>query len=334
MNAPGPWPVKVSVLMITYNHERYIAQAIESVLMQKTSFPCELVIGEDCSTDGTRRIVVPYQQNHPDRVRVLLHERNLGSKANLDATLRACRGQYVAVLEGDDYWTCPQKLQIQADFLDEHPDYSICFHKVEVVDERSGAGSVAAANMIWPSNVKPTTSIKDLAAGYYMPTGSLMFRNVLTDGLPGWIYQAQWSDWPLCLAIAEHGLIGFLDRVMGVRRLADCGVYASLPLVERLERGILQYRTVNAGLGYRYAPALEAGVFRLQYRLALEYRRMSNRAKASEYLRRCLLARPLPRFWKAKVKLFCLLECPAVWRWLEAFRGRNRSSVPALPRKG
>jgi glycosyltransferase involved in cell wall biosynthesis len=334
MSAPGPWPVKVSVLMITYNHEPYIAQAIESVLMQKTSFPYELVIGEDYSTDATRQIVLAYQRKHPDRIRALLQERNLGPTGNLDATLRACRGQYIAVLEGDDYWVSPDKLQLQADYLDERRDYSICFHKVEVVDERSGAEPPPGTRRFRPEGVKPTTSIDDLIRCDYLPTGSVMFRNGLIQGLPDWVFKAPWADWPLFLTIAQHGLIGFIDRVFGAYRMSDGGICSGIPESRGLEISLEEFRAVDSGLGYRYSPVLSTRSFQLQYRLALEYRRLGNRAKASECLRRCLLARPLPRFWKAKVKLFCLLDCPAVWRWLEAFRGRNRSSLPALPRKG
>ena len=133
-----PADVKVSVAMITYNHERFIAQAIESVLMQQTDFAVELVIGEDCSTDGTREIVRAYGERYPERVHPLLHEHNLGLKGhnNFVATLKACRGQYIALLEGDDYWTDPHKLQKQVDFLDGHPEYVGCFHNaMEVFDD-------------------------------------------------------------------------------------------------------------------------------------------------------------------------------------------------------
>src|ERR1017187_10207934 len=100
--APPATP-KVSVLMITYNHEKYIAQAIESVLMQKTNFPFELVIGEDCSTDGTGAIVAEYSRKYPEIIRAHLRERNLGALENFRALFRACRGKYLALLEGDDY---------------------------------------------------------------------------------------------------------------------------------------------------------------------------------------------------------------------------------------
>jgi len=113
----------VSVKMITYNHEPYIARAIEGVIGQKTEFPFELVISEDCSNDGTREIVLEYQRKYPDIIRVLISDQNIGATKNTYRTDRACRGKYIAYCEGDDYWHHPLKLQKQVDFLEANPDY-------------------------------------------------------------------------------------------------------------------------------------------------------------------------------------------------------------------
>jgi len=115
----------VSVKMITYNHAPYIAQAIEGVLQQKTNFPYELVIGEDCSTDGTRQIVFDYQKKYPAIIRVITSDQNVGMSKNSHLTTKACRGKYVAFCEGDDYWHHPDKLQKQADCLESHPEYGL-----------------------------------------------------------------------------------------------------------------------------------------------------------------------------------------------------------------
>lgn len=112
----------VSVEMITYNHAPYIARAIEGVLRQKTNFPIELVIGEDCSTDGTREIVFDYLGKYPDIVRVVTSDNNVGAAENSFRTEMACRGKYIAYCEGDDYWHDPYKLQIQAEYLENHPE--------------------------------------------------------------------------------------------------------------------------------------------------------------------------------------------------------------------
>ena len=109
---------KVSVLMITYNHEPFIAEAIESVLMQQTAFDFELVIGEDCSTDNTRDVVNAYATKLPETIKPLLHARNLGMLRNFATVYHACQGQYIAILEGDDYWTDSCKLQKQVMHMD------------------------------------------------------------------------------------------------------------------------------------------------------------------------------------------------------------------------
>jgi glycosyltransferase involved in cell wall biosynthesis len=111
----------VSVKMITYNHAPYIAQAIEGVLQQKTNFPFELVIGEDCSTDGTREIVFKYPKKYPNIIRVITSDANVGMKKNSYRTTKACRGKYVAFCEGDDYWHHVDKLQKQFDYMESHP---------------------------------------------------------------------------------------------------------------------------------------------------------------------------------------------------------------------
>jgi glycosyltransferase involved in cell wall biosynthesis len=127
--------MKVSVLMLTYNHEAYVAQALESVLMQQTDFAYEIVLGEDCSTDHTREIVIDFQRQFPEKLRLLLPAQNLGMHQNFMQTLNACTGKYIALLEGDDCWTSPYKLQRQADYLDRNNDFAICFHNARMCFE-------------------------------------------------------------------------------------------------------------------------------------------------------------------------------------------------------
>jgi glycosyltransferase involved in cell wall biosynthesis len=126
----------VSVKMMTYNHEPYIGQAIESVILQQTNFPFELVIGEDCSTDGTREIVFDYQKKYPEIIRVITSDKNVGARKNNVRLAKACRGKYIAYCEGDDYWHNPEKLQIQVDYLEAHPECGlvhsdVVWHNVE-----------------------------------------------------------------------------------------------------------------------------------------------------------------------------------------------------------
>jgi glycosyltransferase involved in cell wall biosynthesis len=128
----------VSVKMITYNHAPYIAQAIEGVLQQKTNFLFELVIGEDCSTDGTREIVFEYQKKYPDIIRVITSDRNIGGRKNSYRATKACRRKYIAFCEGDDYWHQPLKLQKQVDYLESHPECGLVYSDYDVYHVASG----------------------------------------------------------------------------------------------------------------------------------------------------------------------------------------------------
>lgn len=159
----------VSVCMITYNHEMYIAQAIESVLMQKTNFDYEIVIGEDCSTDRTREIVLGYKAKHPDKIKLLLQEKNVGMMQNFIDTLKACTGKYIALLEGDDYWTDPYKLQMQVDILEKHPEYSMCFTARNIVDELNKINYVEKYS-------KEFYTTKDVIGGFIAGVQTIVFR--------------------------------------------------------------------------------------------------------------------------------------------------------------
>src|SRR5262245_39450314 len=125
----------VSVLLVTFNHESYIEQALEGIMAQQATFPIEVLISEDCSSDRTRVIVQKFPEEYPDHVRLFLSERNLNDNTVTTRAWEAARGRYIAMLDGDDYWTDPFKLQKQIDFLEEHPDIFVCGHAVDIIDE-------------------------------------------------------------------------------------------------------------------------------------------------------------------------------------------------------
>lgn len=130
--------VALSVCMLTYNHEGFIAQAIDNVLMQKTNFPIEIIIAEDCSTDGTRAIIREYEKKYPEIIKPIYHENNVGAIRNArDFAIPQCRGKYIALCEGDDYWTDVDKLQKQVDFLENNSDYTFCCHRFQVYNEQT-----------------------------------------------------------------------------------------------------------------------------------------------------------------------------------------------------
>lgn len=124
----------VSVSMLVYNHEKYIKQALESILMQKVNFNYEIVIAEDCSLDNSRQIILDYKRKYPSKIKLILQPKNVGSKENARLAIENCIGRYKAVCEGDDYWVDPYKLQKQVDYLESHPEYVGIANKIRMVD--------------------------------------------------------------------------------------------------------------------------------------------------------------------------------------------------------
>ena len=124
---------KVSVATRTYRDEAFIGDAIEGVLMQEVDFPVEMVIGEDCSPDRSRDIILGYMERYPGFIQLSDYGQNLGAGQNFQTTVGRCRGEYIALLDGDDYWTSPHKLQKQVDFMEDHSEFSMCFHTTNLV---------------------------------------------------------------------------------------------------------------------------------------------------------------------------------------------------------
>ena len=230
MTKHRPQP-KVSVCIQTYNHAPYIAQALDSVLMQETDFEVEIIVGEDESQDGTREICIEYERRHPDRIRLFLRSREdviyidgrPTGRYNFMQNLKAAQGRYIALLDGDDYWSDPHKLQKQADFLDAHPDYAICFHSVRLINEKTGL-----VHVMRPPGVKSTYHFEELLRGNFIYAPSVMLRNWDLVDLPDWFRDFPVGDWPLYLLTAQRGKIGYLDEVMAVYRDHGRGVHSQM----------------------------------------------------------------------------------------------------------
>ncbi|MGI0107868.1 glycosyltransferase [Salinimicrobium sp. WS361] len=206
--------VCVSIFMLTYNQEKYIAQAIEGVLKQLTSFNYELVIGEDCSTDQTRKICIKYAEENPKKIKLLLNKRNLGLGANYVKTYSACTGRYVAICDGDDYWIDPLKLQKQVEFLEENPDFNIIYtNKIDLFP--TGKKDEPRKN-----NGPQISNFEDLVKGNYIASVTALFRKVpLTDKMKQWIPSFPYGDWPTyLLVISQGGKIYYLNKPTAVYR--------------------------------------------------------------------------------------------------------------------
>ena len=261
-----PWTVqpprpKVSVCFITYNQERYVAKAIESVLAQRTDFAIELVIGEDCSSDRTGEICRQYRNRHPDIIRLVQRPLNVGAVGNYLRTYAMCRGTYVAFLEGDDYWVDPNKLQTQVDFLDAHPQFAICCHDVLVVDENGQGEDTLLAG------TAEDTTVEELCRGDYIATASCVVRNRLLERFPDWLYGLQGCDWALDILHAEHGRIRFLPQAMAVYRVHGASVWSSKPAEDKYAATLDTIGLINRETDYRYALSFQVFEQRIRYLL-------------------------------------------------------------------
>lgn len=231
---------KVSICMISYRHEAFIAQAIESILAQQCDFDFELVIGDDCSPDGTGAVCDEYARRDT-RVRLLPRDRNLGVMANFSRTLQACRGPYVAVCEGDDYWVDPHKLAKQVAFLDAHPDHSAATHQALVVRE-------GAPTRLFRDKVPSTLGTRDLIGGRLFHTASVMFRRPIVDTFAA-APTVLSCDRLLNLCMSFAGKVHYSDEAMCAYRLHGAGMSStvtvaqlkmdldSIPYLQRLNPG-------------------------------------------------------------------------------------------------
>jgi len=211
-----PTTPKLSVCIITFNHAAFIAKALDGALMQRVTFEYNIVIGDDCSTDGTDRIIQEYQSRWPDKIVPLFHAKNVGMGKNLKETLDYCNGEYVAFLEGDDYWMDPEKLQMQVDYLDSNPGCSICHHRVDYI--------------AWPGGEKlkefPSQRFRierpdprALAIINYIQTCSVVFRRKCLPPLDADLQELKLYDWPLFVLLSQRGWIAYLDRTMAHYRI-------------------------------------------------------------------------------------------------------------------
>ncbi|MCU0344718.1 MAG: glycosyltransferase [Ignavibacterium sp.] len=208
----------ISVLVLAYNHEKFIAQTIQGILNQKTDIGYELIIGEDCSTDNTRAVVSEYSLRYPEKIRVIESNQNVGMHNNFLRTLFACRGKYICICEGDDYWDNPDKLTIQYQFMESNPDYVLVCGNHKRYIQNTG--------MFEPGNSK---SIKDHDVDFdrlirynCITTATIMFRNVLKQSdFTKDFYTIISCDWFMYMRLLKHGKMRYLNQQFAVYRIND-----------------------------------------------------------------------------------------------------------------
>lgn len=220
----------LSVCLITYNHESYILEALKGIAIQECEFDFELVIADDCSKDNTIPVIEDFLRTSSIKnYRVIRRQHNLGMQTNWEKANQECQGKYIALLEGDDYWCAPHKLQKQVNFLEANPDHSFCFHQVY---EKEG-------NNVFLSNLNDATSektytISDLAKGNFIHTPSVVFRKGYFDQLPAWFKDSPVADYVIHMLNAKHGKIKYFPEPMAVYRKHGGGVWSSKSYEKRV----------------------------------------------------------------------------------------------------
>jgi len=238
----------VSVAMVTYNHAPYIADAIKGVLLQETNFQIELVIGEDCSTDGTREIVFNYQKKYPNVIRVITSEKNVGGKENSQRIRKSCRGKYIAYCEGDDYWHDPYKLRKQVDYLEGHPECGLVYSDYDVYNEKYGK-KISGFNKFRKWEIPENPVLSDFFVRYNRIGGknvgirtctTIVRRNILNQVVESdpFLHQSghfKMGDTPASVEIAGKARIHYIPESMATYRLVDESATRSKDIVKKLQ---------------------------------------------------------------------------------------------------
>jgi glycosyltransferase involved in cell wall biosynthesis len=215
----------VSVCLFTFNYGKYLGEAIDSVLSQKTSFPVEIVIGDDHSTDNTRSIAEEYEKRNPGRILLSFSPINLGGTRNWIRTMNACRGKYIALLDGDDYFTDPYKLQRQYDMLEANTQYVMCVHSVEERIEGPGETSKVVGYA-----EKEFTLGDIFRRGWFIRTAATFFRNgIIPAEPPAWVHDFPYRyDTIIHVFLNQHGKTVNIPQVMSVWRKHPQGMSRQL----------------------------------------------------------------------------------------------------------
>jgi len=266
---------KVTVACITYNHAPYIMRCLEGIFMQVCDFDFEVIIHDDLSLDGTQDIIKEYVRPYKDKVRLIFQEVNQysqGKKPLIDFILPLARGKYIAFCEGDDYWTDPQKLQKQVDFLEQHKELSFCSHNINRID---GKGNVIKKGSEKTENI----FYNDLEVLHnYFPPLSILFRNKPLN-YTSELLTAFNGDVVLITLLSKYGGAANLGFVGGNYRIHDGGIYSKKSLIENTIKSILtrkkllnygalsqkQIKELKKNIVYRRNKALKYSIRNLKF---------------------------------------------------------------------
>lgn len=245
----------VSICCITYNHEKYIAEAMDGFLAQTTNFQFEIIVGDDHSTDNTPLILADYAVRFPNIVKLISHSENIGMMLNFKKTFESCKGKYIALCEGDDCWTSINKLQKQIDFMDKNSDFAICFHQCANLDQEN---QKIIKNYPHYSDEKEF-SLTDLFTTNIANTCSVIYRNFQIE-IPDFFKILKLGDWPLHMLHAQYGKIKYFPDNLGIYRIHPEGVWTSAQMYEKLEQVNKMLKEIDAFFHHQYSDHINATI--------------------------------------------------------------------------
>ncbi len=284
----------VSICCMTYNHENFIRQCLEGFVSQKTTFHFEILVHEDASKDNTADIVKEFELKYPNLFRCVYQIENQFKIKNslFNILFPMAKGKYIALCEGDDYWTDPYKLQKQVDFLETNKEYSICFHEASVINKENGF--LRKFNNI---NEDKDFYFIDLTQGNFISTASVVFRSNTIEKIPEYFFQLHAGDWGLHLLNAQNGKIRYLKDCMSVYRQHRGGIWATLSNTEMILKGVELMKQLDKLFDYKYHEHFKIGI----------EKRLENLTKEDKPLKKTLLktiTHKIPLLTKIKRTIF------------------------------
>lgn len=229
---------EVTVICATYNHERYIADALQGFVTQVTSFRFRVLVGDDASSDATASVIEEYAERYPEIIIPILRETNIGAGRNWEDLISRANSKYIAFCDGDDYWIDSLKLQKQFDYMESHPDLRACFHDAEISIETSDGtwfqssdyNNTDDGRLLWPNGNKrfvrrSSYRIENFIPFGFVHTSSMFVRWDYRIGFPDWFFGHGMSDYPMWVLQVNSGRFGYLDETLSIHRRTDQGSY-------------------------------------------------------------------------------------------------------------
>lgn len=323
--------VEVSICCITYNQKKYISETIDSFLMQKTNFNFEILIHDDCSTDGTIEILKEYEKKYPKLIKVIYEDENQYSKGKKMFPIlhKICRGKYIALCEGDDYWCDANKLQMQFEYMETHPDCSLTVHTSYLFDD------VTKRKIIKSQPYKGTREYSTyeiiLGDGGLFVTNSMFYRKKYVDDLPRFYFNSPVEDFPLTIYLSLCGNVHFIDKAMSVYRTNAAGSWSMAQKSDDIKEVEIKRIKLNEGLKnmlyeldketkFKYHDAIELFLIEKELEKLVSINRIEE-LKDDKFKKLYSLYD-----LKGKIKLFLMRKLPGVYKFLKGVVNGKQSS--------